>query len=133
MKRRSVNWILGVVAAVAVTAGFCFVMDETQVGVVTQFGRPVRTVTRPGLYLKLPIQSVVRFDRRLQIYNPRASELLTSDKKNLVVENYVAWRVGDPERFLTAVRTPAGSYGVAVIDLAEQRSWVVFEGSDVRN
>lgn len=109
MKKRSVTWLLVGAALFLLGASTLFVVDETQMGVVTQFGRPVRNVMDPGLYVKLPIQSVTRFDARLQIYNPRPSELLTRDKKNLVVDNYVAWRVKDPERFLTAVRDTLGA------------------------
>jgi hypothetical protein len=42
--------------------------------------------------VKWPFQNILWFDRRLRIYNPRPSEFLTHDKKNLVIENYVAWR-----------------------------------------
>jgi len=76
---------------------------ETEFGLITQFGRPVRTVVNAGLHVKWPFQSLLRFDRRLRVYNPRPSEFLTRDKKNLVIENYVAWRIADPERFVKSV------------------------------
>jgi membrane protease subunit HflC len=61
------------------------------------------TVTDAGLHVKWPFQSLLRFDRRLRIYNPRPSEFLTRDKKNIVIENYVAWRIEDPNRFVQTV------------------------------
>lgn len=76
---------------------------ETEFALVTQFGRPVRTVLNAGLHMKWPFQSLLRFDRRLRVYNPRPSEFLTRDKKNLVIENYVVWRIEDPDRFLKSV------------------------------
>jgi len=76
---------------------------ETEFALITQFGRPVRTVVNAGLHVKWPFQSILRFDRRLRIYNPRPSEFLTRDKKNLVIENYVAWRISDPDRFVKSV------------------------------
>lgn len=76
---------------------------ETEFALVTQFGRPVRTVASAGLHAKWPFQSILWFDRRLRIYNPRPSEFLTRDKKNLVIENYVAWRIEDPTRFVQSV------------------------------
>ena len=48
----------------------------------------------------------IGFDRRLRIYNPRPSEFLTRDKKNLVVESYVAWKIQDPKRFVETVGDP---------------------------
>ncbi len=82
---------------------------ETEFALITQFGRPVRTVVNAGLHVKWPFQSILRFDRRLRIYNPRPSEFLTRDKKNLVIENYVAWRIDDPDRFLRSVGDTASA------------------------
>src|SRR5580692_7846875 len=76
---------------------------ETEFALVTQFGRPVRTVSNAGLHAKWPFQSILWFDKRLRIYNPRPSEFLTRDKKNLVIDNYVAWRIDDPNRFVQSV------------------------------
>ena len=91
--------------ALAVLAAWLsfYTVRETEFVLVTQFGSPVWTVTSAGLHFKWPFQSVLRFDRRLRIYNPRPSEFLTRDKKNLVIENYVAWRIADPNRFVQSV------------------------------
>ena len=53
--------------------------------------------------VKWPWQSSTYFDKRLRIYNPRPSEFLTRDKKNLVIESYVAWKIQDPIRFVQTV------------------------------
>jgi membrane protease subunit HflC len=76
---------------------------ETEFALITLFGRPVRTVENAGLHMKWPFQSILRFDRRLRVYNPRPSEFLTRDKKNLVIENYVVWKIDDPNRFVQSV------------------------------
>ena len=86
--------------ALAIALRAVFALDETQYGVVTQFGRPVRTLTAAGLYAKWPWQSLLTFEKRLLVYNPRPSEFLTRDKKNIVVDSYVCWRIADPNRFL---------------------------------
>ena len=80
-----------------------FPVRETEFVLVTQFGRPVRTVKEAGLNVKWPFQTAIYFDRRLRTYNPRPSEFLTRDKKNIVVENYVVWKIQDPDRFVQAV------------------------------
>ncbi len=82
---------------------------EMEFALITQFGRPVRTVVNAGLHVKWPFQSILRFDRRLRIYNPRPAEFLTRDKKNLVIENYVAWRIEDPDRFVKSVGDTASA------------------------
>src|SRR5579863_1572309 len=80
-----------------------FSVRETEFVLVTQFGRPVRTVTDAGLKVKWFFQTAIYFDRRLRVYNPRPSEFLTRDKKNVVIENYVAWKIQNPDRFVQTV------------------------------
>ena len=79
---------------------------ETEFVLITQFGKPLYTVADAGLHVKWPFQTATYFDRRLRIYNPRPSEFLTRDKKNLVIESYVAWKIQDPKRFVETVGDP---------------------------
>ena len=99
------NYRIAAVILVALVAFWrtFFTVPETEFAIVTQFGQPIRTITSAGLHAKLPYQSLLRFDRRLRVYNPRPSEFLTKDKKNLVIENYVCWRIKDPGLFVKAV------------------------------
>jgi len=96
-------WIVVVLAAVAAWRCLLFV-DETQFVIVTQFGRPVRTIDEAGLWWKLPYQSWLGIDRRLQIYsNPRPAEFLAAEKKNVNLDVFVCWRVEEPQRFVETV------------------------------
>jgi membrane protease subunit HflC len=92
---------------------FCWLtlysVRETQFVLITQFGRPLYTVTDAGPHAKWFFQSADYFDRRLRVYNPRPSEFLTHDKKNLVIESYVAWRIQDPKRFVETVGDPGAA------------------------
>lgn len=85
-----------------------FVVDETEFVVVTQFGRPVRTILEAGLQIKRPwpLESVLRYDSRMQVFETPAptrpsDEFLTRDKKNVVVGTYTVWRIGRDEASLT--------------------------------
>jgi membrane protease subunit HflC len=102
MTRRTIL-LIAVFAAVVLVSLSLYTVTETEFALITQFGRPVRTVTQAGLHAKWFFQSALRFDKRLRIYNPAPSEFLTRDKKNLVIENYVAWRIEDPSRFVQSV------------------------------
>lgn len=93
------------VAFIMLLKSFMFTLDEREVAIVTRLGKPVRKVLLAGLHFKLPIDSVVRFDRRLQLTEIPARELLTQDKKSLVVESFVCWYVYDPRRFLETLGT----------------------------
>ena len=88
-----------------------FQINTTEYAIVSQFGQPVRSITEPGLYAKLPdpFQSVIRLDRRTQIHNLSETELLTRDKKNILVEAYATWQVDDPVQFYKSVRDAQGA------------------------
>ena len=95
-------WLLG---------GSVYSLDAREIAVVTLFGKPVKTVTEPGLQVRLPwpVHQVIRFDRRAQLLSVEPAEVLTKDKKNLVVEAFLLWRITDPERFLEAVGNKDGA------------------------
>jgi membrane protease subunit HflC len=84
-------------------------VDETEFVIITQFYRPVRTHTEPGFHLKWPYQSATCFDRRIQIYDPRPSEFLAKEKKNVDLDVFVCWRVAEAQQFLEKVGTFAGA------------------------
>jgi membrane protease subunit HflC len=86
-----------------------YTVSEADLVIVTLFGRPTRTVADAGLHVKWPFESVLRFDRRLMVYDPGSSEFLTKDKKNLVLGSAVCWRILDPARFLQTVGDSAGA------------------------
>ncbi len=86
-----------------------FTVPETEIVLVTQFGRPVADYNEAGLKFKWPFQGLTRIDKRLHLYNPRPSEYLTRDKKNLLVENCVLWQVEDPLLFLRTVGDRTGA------------------------
>lgn len=102
MKPKGLWFVLIGILVVAAVRSLIFV-DETEHVIVTQFGRPVRTLDDAGLHWKLPYQSTLRIDRRMQIYNPRPSEFLAAEKKNVDLEVFVCWRVEEPQRFLETV------------------------------
>jgi membrane protease subunit HflC len=110
--------IAAVVAAWLTTS--LFALDQAEYAYVTQFGRPIAVLDgadAAGLHLKLPwpIQSVQRLDRRVQLFDLPAAELLTHDPagrtidRTITVEAYVCWRIDGPagvDRFLRTVGTP---------------------------
>jgi len=111
MKRKHQVLIAVIVLAVLFARTTAFVVDETRTAIVTQFGSPVRVVTEAGLYWKLPVpvQTVRFFDKRLLVFDPKPTEFLTSDKKNIVADAFVAWRISDTRRFLETVSDRAGA------------------------
>lgn len=83
--------LLAIVALIGLRS--FFFVDESEYAFVTQFGQPIRFCSQPGLYAKWPYQDLRRFDRRLQVFEPPAREMLTEDKENLNFAWYVCWRL----------------------------------------
>ena len=81
------------------------IVDETEQIVILQFGKPVRTLKEPGLNWKLPapLQTSNSFEKRLLEYDVPPEEILSRDKKSLIIDNYVRWRITDPLLFLQTV------------------------------
>lgn len=100
--------ILSVLLPVLALVGFSsiFIVDETEQVVILQLGKPVKTVTNPGLNFKLPfpLQEKITFDDRLLEYDSPPEEILSKDKKSLIVDNYVRWKIVDPLQFLKTVQ-----------------------------
>ena len=83
-----------------------FIVDETQQVVILQLGKPVNTITEPGFNFKLPFpfQEKIVFDDRLLEYDSPPEAILSKDKKSLIVDNYVRWKIVDPLQFLKTVQ-----------------------------
>ncbi len=87
-----------------------FVINETDQAIVTRLGQYRRTVTEPGLYFKTPfVETVHRMERRILGSDTPPSEYLTLDKKRLVADPAIRWRIVDPLKFFKTVRDEAGA------------------------
>lgn len=83
---------------------FTFQVRQTDVVVVTTFGKPTRTETEPGLKFKwpYPIQQLTRFDNRVQNFEDDFEETFTGDRYTLLATVYVGWRIADPAQFFNS-------------------------------
>jgi len=104
-------WIILVVFILLILGSqFFFTVDQTQQAILIQLGRPVGEVFGPGLHFKIPfIQQPIYFERRILVYDAAPAEILTKDKKNLVVDNYSKWQIIDPLKFYQSVKNIAGA------------------------
>ena len=83
--------VIGVIAVgsalLILGASPLYVVDVTQTAIVVELGKPVRTVMEPGLYVKVPfVQEVTYFDKRLLDYDSDAQDVITQDKKTLLLD-----------------------------------------------
>ena len=110
MKPISIVAIILAVAALIVISQTAFIVDQTQQAIVLQLGKPLPGIYGPGINFKLPfLQQVMFFENRLLEYDAPPTEILSRDKKNLVVDNYSRWHIKDPLLFYQTVRNEIGA------------------------
>lgn len=106
LKKGSAPLAILIIVAVLGIAQSAYIVKQTEKAIVLQLGKPKSGPMGPGLHFKLPfIQNVIYFDSRLLEYDARPAEILTKDKKNMVVDNYSKWRIADPLLFYRTVRS----------------------------
>jgi membrane protease subunit HflC len=106
--RRYTTLIIGIlVVALGILAlTTLFTMHQTQQGIVLRLGNPVRTVTDPGLKMKIPfIETVAFYEKRVLNLDPPVERIILSDQKPLLVDSYARYQITDPLRFFQTVRT----------------------------
>ena len=84
-----------------------FVVDQRQYAIIFALGEVKEVVTEPGLKFKLPppLQNVAYYDKRiLTIDTPDSDRFITSEKKNLVVDSFIKWRISDPKLYYVSVQ-----------------------------
>jgi membrane protease subunit HflC len=110
MKIKGKIWIIVAFLIVLAMSLSLFTVEQTEQAIVIQLGKPFGGINEPGLHMKIPfIQEVVYFEKRILVYDASPTEILTRDKKNLVVDNYTKWKITDPLRFYTTVKNERGA------------------------
>ena len=96
-------FVAAALAALMLAASTLFVVDQRQVGVVYALGEIREVITEPGLKFKLPppLQNVVFLDKRVQtLDSPETRPIFTAEKKSLVIDWLVKWRISEPRQFI---------------------------------
>jgi membrane protease subunit HflC len=103
MKPSSLFSVALVVVVLLVVSKSVYIIKETERGVKLQFGEVVDPDLKPGLHFKIPMVNAIRvFDARIQTLDTRPQPFLTLEKKRLIVDSYVKWRISDVEKYYTA-------------------------------
>jgi membrane protease subunit HflC len=97
--------LIVLLVALVVLSASMFTVDQRQNALVFQLGEVVSVKTKPGLYFKLPmVQNVRYFDTRIQTLDSVDPErFITSEKKNVLVDSFIKWRVIDARQFYVSV------------------------------
>jgi membrane protease subunit HflC len=103
---RLISILVAIVLAVMLLSSSMFVVDQNRYAVVYALGELREVIREPGLHFKLPppFQNVVYLDKRLQTLDtPDDDRFLTQEKKDLLVNAFVKWKIVDPHQYLIAV------------------------------
>jgi membrane protease subunit HflC len=106
MKINLVNFLVGAIAVLILLSLSIFVVDQRQTAIVLQLGEMVGVKTEPGLYFKVPlVQNVRYFDSRiLTMDSVEPERFITAEKKNVMVDSFVKWRIADVKQYYISVR-----------------------------
>ena len=94
---------IGAIVALMLAASTLFIVDQRQVAVIYALGEIKEVITEPGLKVKLPppFQNVVFLDKRIQtLDSPETRPIFTAEKKSLVIDWLVKWRIAEPRQFI---------------------------------
>ncbi|MDX8379719.1 MAG: protease modulator HflC [Gallionella sp.] len=105
MKTNMVNVLIGAVVALVLLSMSTFVVDQRQNAIVFRLGKVVSVKTTPGLHFKIPLMENVRFfDSRIQTLDTGEPErFITAEKKNLMVDSFIKWRIVDVKQYYISV------------------------------
>ena len=103
------GWIAALVIAIVVlilSNACCVVTAENEYTLIKRFGGVERIVSEPGLTFKIPfIESEVKLEKEVLIYDLKASDVITLDKKTMVADCYVLWRIVDPKLYVQTLNS----------------------------
>ncbi|AUM13640.1 protease modulator HflC [Ketobacter alkanivorans] len=103
MNNKSMTVLLLIAVVALVTGSAIFTVKESERGVLLKFGEVVRDDLQPGIQFKIPFIHEPRlFDGRIRVLEMRQEEYLTQEKKRLIVDSYVMWRIKDIKQFYIA-------------------------------
>ena len=103
MSGRQMSILIGLVVLLAIVSNSLYVVNERERAVLLKFGEVVSTDIEPGLHFKIPVvNDVRRFESRLITLDSSPQRYLTAEKKALIVDSFVKWRVADAGKYYTA-------------------------------
>jgi membrane protease subunit HflC len=113
MKRIATPILIAVIFLILATYLVAFEVRQSELAFVTRFGEPIRSITTPGLKLKLPtpIEQVHKFDSRMRLLEAESAETTTRGRVPIIVNTYVVWRIKEPLQFYNSVGTIEAAEG----------------------
>lgn len=110
MKVKKIGILIGVVVAVAALGTSVTVTQQNEYKLVRQFGKVDRVISSPGISFKIPfIESTQSLPKETLLYDLAASDVITKDKKTMISDSYVLWKINDPLKFAQTLNSSVES------------------------
>ena len=104
MNRLGIVGLAALVVIFILASASLFTVSQTEQALVTQFGKVVDVISRPGLHAKVPfVQTVIPFDNRLLDFDVPREEVILGDQRRLIVDSFTRFRITDPLQYFQAV------------------------------
>ncbi len=102
--------VVAVLLIVSIMGGCFVITQQNEYTIVKQFGAVVKIIDKPGLSLKMPfLQTTGTLPRTEMLYDLAVSDVITSDKKSMVADSFVLWRISDPLKFIQSLSGNLGN------------------------
>ena len=94
--------LIGLALLLLLSSSMVFTVDERERAIKLRLGEIAESDYEPGLHFKFPLlDTVYKFDRRILTLDVQPERVLTNEKKNVIVDSFIKWRIADPETFYT--------------------------------
>ena len=110
MKGKKVGMLMGVAAVVVAVGASVTVTQQNEYKLIRQFGKVDRVISSPGISFRIPfIESTQALPKETLLYDLAASDVITKDKKTMISDSYVLWKINDPLKFAQTLNSSVES------------------------
>lgn len=110
MKGKKIGILIGVSAVVIAVGASVTVTQQNEYKLIRQFGKVDRVISSPGISFKIPfIESTQSLPKETLLYDLAASDVITKDKKTMISDSYVLWKISDPLKFAQTLNSSVES------------------------
>jgi membrane protease subunit HflC len=127
MKNIAVTIFIVLIVAAMVLYFVSFQVREIESALITTFGKPTRSITKPGWYFKwpAPIERVYKFDSRMRVFEADLGETTTKGAVPIIVNTYIVWKIAEPLVFFNAVGTIKEAENKLLSQLSDTQNKVI--------
>ena len=110
MKGKKIGILIGVAAVVVAVGASVTVTQQNEYKLIRQFGKVDRVISSPGISFRIPfIESTQSLPKETMLYDLAASDVITKDKKTMISDSYVLWKISDPLKFAQTLNSSVES------------------------